>query len=213
MKVFLAELVATYFMVLIGTGAIIMSDETSFVGNFEISVAFGLAVTVMILIFGKTSGAHMNPAVSISMAIEKQLDKKVLGIYLLAQIIGALLSSITLKMIRPHHLTLGATHSSGTNFQAFVIEFFITMFLMSTIYLTAFSKTKLKNLAPYAIGFAVFLGAFFAGPYCGASMNPARSIGPAVMSYELHDLWVYISAPILGAVCAGFLCRKQFRSN
>jgi aquaporin Z len=197
MKKYLAEFTGTFFLVLIGTGAIVVDQETGGkVTHAGISAAFGLAVLAMIILFGKISGAHINPAVTIALAINNSIEKKLVLPYLGAQITGALAASLALKFIFPANELLGTTLPSGSAMQSFWLEILLTFILMMVILRT-------KGIAAIVlIGLTVGLEAYFAGPICGASMNPARSLAPALVSGHLEHLWLYISAPIIGAVSA-----------
>lgn len=195
MKVYLSEMAGTYILVLVGAGAIALG-----LPHFWISVAFGAVVTCMILVFGKTSGAHINPAVSIGFYFI-QRDKKLLY-YIPFQLVGALLASATIWIALPKNETYGETLPEGGLMQAFGIEVFITFLLMLSI-LVVIRYNNLWIVA-FVVGFVVFLAAYFAGPYTGASMNPARSFGPAIVAGKVKTLWLYFLAPTLGALGAIF---------
>lgn len=200
MKKFLAELIGTFVLVLVGTGAIVVNQHTNgAITHLGISIAFGLIVTLMIYAFGKVSGAHMNPAVTIAFAVNKNFRWKDVSPYVLAQIIGALLASFVLKLFFPANELLGATLPSGSATQSFFLELLLTFILMLVIFISP------SKLAAITIGLTVGLEAYFAGPICGASMNPARSIGPALISGHYEFLWLYIFAPIIGATLAVFV--------
>ncbi len=205
MKRYTAEFIATFFLVFCGTGAIVTSVETGgIVSNEGVAITFGIIVTVMIFAFGRISGAHMNPAVTVSLVLLKLHPKKELFAYILSQIIGALLASITLKLLFPNDEFLGASLPSGTVLQSFVLEFILTLLLMMVILFTSQGRRIEQYFAPIAIGLTVLMEAEFAGPICGASMNPARSIGPAIISGHIEHLWLYIVAPVFGAIVAGY---------
>lgn len=200
MKKFLAELVGTFALVLVGTGAIVVDQHTNgAVTHLGISIAFGLIVTLMIYAFGKISGAHMNPAVTLAFAVNKNFRWRDVSPYVLAQIIGALLASFSLKLFFPTNELLGTTLPSGSAMQSFFLELLLTFILMLVIFISP------SKFAAITIGLTVGLEAYFAGPICGASMNPVRSIGPALISGHCEFLWLYIFAPIIGAVLAVFV--------
>jgi aquaporin NIP len=200
MKKFLAEVIGTFALVLVGTGAIVVDQHTNgAVTHLGISIAFGLIVTLMIYAFGKVSGAHMNPAVTLAFAVNKNFRWRDVSPYVLAQIIGALLASFSLKLFFPRNELLGTTLPSGSAIQSFFLELLLTFILMLVIFISP------SKLAAITIGLTVGLEAYFAGPICGASMNPARSIGPALISGHCEFLWLYIFAPIIGAVLAVFV--------
>lgn len=197
----LAELVGTFGLVFCGTGAIVINEVSGgAVTHVGIAITFGLIVLAMIYAFGDISGAHINPAVTIAFWIAKKFPQNELIPYIASQFLGACLASLTLKFLFPSNLLLGTTMPNSTVSQTFVLEFILTFFLMLVIILVVTgSKTK-GELAGVVIGAVVLLEALFAGPISGASMNPARSLGPALVSGNLSHQWVYIIAPITGAV-------------
>ena len=192
-KSYLAELIGTFCLVFVGAGAIAVS-----LPHFWISVAFGLVVTLMILCFGNISGAHINPAVSVGFFLLNK-DKRSLG-YIPFQLAGGLLAGLILLLFLPSNPTYGETMPSSGIFQTFLIEVFITFILMLSILLIV-ETDNLKAIAT-VVGFVVFLAAYFAGPFTGASMNPARSFGPAVVSGSLNVFWIYATAPLIGGALA-----------
>jgi aquaporin Z len=204
MKNYIAELVATYFLVFCGTGAIVINDVSGgVVMQNGIAISFGVIVTVMIFAFGRSSGAHMNPAVSIALASVKLFPKKEVVPYILAQLAGAVLASLTLKGLFSSNEFLGSSlPSDGSALTAFILEFILTFLLMMVILFTTQGRKMEQYFAPIAIGLTVLMEAQFAGPICGASMNPARSFGPALISGHTEHLWVYLLATTLGAIVA-----------
>ncbi|MGQ0829041.1 MAG: MIP/aquaporin family protein [Bacteroidota bacterium] len=202
MKKFLSEFLSTFFLVFAGTGAIIINQQSGgAITHVGIAFTFGLVVTAMAFAFGNYSGAHMNPAVTIALWIGKKFPTNELHLYLPAQLTGAFLASLLLKILFPDNSMLGATLPAGNEMSSFVMEMILTFFLMFTI----LSTTKEdNNYAPIAIGFIILLEAMFAGPVSGASMNPFRSLAPAVVSGHLESLWLYLTAPTLGAVIGMF---------
>lgn len=210
MKRYIAELVATFFLVFCGTGAIVIDQEMGgVITNTGIAIAFGIIVTVMIFAYGRISGAHMNPAVTISLVVLKLHPKKELLPYISVQLIGAVLASLVLLLLFPNNQFLGATMPSGTEWQSFVLEFILTFLLMLVILMTSQGRRVEQYFAPIAIGLTVLLEALFAGPICGASMNPARSFAPAIVSGHLEHLWVYILSTTLGALAASGYWKYQ----
>jgi len=202
MKRYLAEAIGTFALVFCGAGAIVINDVSEgAVTHVGIAIVFGLIVMAMIFSFGGTSGAHINPAVTISFAITDRFKRSDLIPYIIAQVIGAILAAFLLKILFPLHSNLGSTLPSGSVTQSFILEVVLTYFLMLVILMVSQNKTT-KPFTAIAVGGTVLLEAMFAGPICGASMNPARSIGPALVSGELTALWAYIVAPILGALLA-----------
>ena len=203
MKKYLAELLGTYALVFAGTGAIVTDQQThGSITHVGIAITFGLTVMGMIYTFGDISGAHLNPAVSIAFTIAKKFPVKELLPFIISQLIGAVLASLTLKFLFPANQFLGATIPAGSAGQSFVLEFILTFFLMLVIINAAKGSKEQGMFAGLAIGSVVALEAMFAGPICGASMNPARSFGPAIVSGHTEFLWIYLSATTLGAVSA-----------
>lgn len=190
-------------MVFCGTGAIIINQESGgVVTHMGIAITFGLVVMSMIYSFGSISGAHMNPAVSIALTISGKHPLRDLMPFVLSQLAGAIAASCTLRALFPTSDTLGSTLPAGSAFQSFILEFFLTFFLMLVILSVGRKSKKEGSLAGIVIGGVVGLEAMFAGPICGASMNPARSLAPAVISGHTEHLWVYLSATVFGAMMA-----------
>lgn len=206
MKKYIAELIGTFALVFCGTGAIIINQQTNGqVGHIGVAITFGLIVTSMIYAFGDKSGAHFNPAVTIAFSIAKLFPKKQILPYIISQIIGAFLASAILKFLFPANLNLGATIPAGSNLQSFVLEIVLTFILMLTILFTSQGSKETGTMAGLAIGGVVLAEAMFAGPICGASMNPVRSLSPAIVSGNVATLWIYLTAPLLGAALATFI--------
>jgi len=200
---YLAELIGTFAIVFCGTGAIVINQQSNgLVSHVGIAITFGLIVMAMIYSLGNISGAHFNPAVTIAFTIAKRFQLKQVIPYVISQLSGAFLASAILKFLFPANNTLGATLPAGTELQSFILEFILTFFLMLVIINVATGSKEQGMFAGLAIGSTVLLEAMFAGPVCGASMNPARSISPAVVSGHLEHLWIYIVAPIAGAAFA-----------
>lgn len=198
MKNYISEAISTFFLVLIGTGSVIVDSSTG--GQITlagISVITGVIVALMILMFGSVSGAHMNPAVTIALAWNGTIDKREIPPYMLAQAIGAFAGSFMLNIIFSKSHTLGETIPSVNIFLAFLIEVVLTMFLMLVI-LTVSGKKIFQ--AAWIIGAAVALGIFAGGNYSGGSMNPIRSLAPAVLNDNLNSLWIFLTAPFIGAL-------------
>jgi aquaporin Z len=167
-----------------------------------VAITFGMIVLSMIYAFGDISGAHLNPAVSISFTIARKFAVKDLIPYILSQICGALLASLTLKFLFPDNQFLGATMPAGSEMQSFILELILTFFLMLVIINVAKGSKEQGMFAGLAIGGVVGLEAMFAGPICGASMNPARSLAPALISGHTEHLPIYLISPIIGATIA-----------
>jgi aquaporin Z len=203
MKKYLAEFLGTYALVFAGTGAIVIDQQThGSITHVGVAITFGLIVMSMIYTFGDISGAHLNPAVSIAFTVAKKFPVKELFPFLISQFVGALLASLTLKFLFPSNQFLGATIPAGSDAQSFILEFILTFFLMLVIVNVAKGSKEQGMFAGLAIGSAVALEAMFAGPICGASMNPARSLAPALVSGHVEHLWIYLTATTIGAVSA-----------
>lgn len=200
MRKYIAEALGTFAIVFFGTGAIIVNQETGgTITHVGIAITFGLVVMAMIYAFGHISGAHFNPAVSIAFAISGSFPVKQAVSYIAAQLSGAMLASLILRLLFPANEHLGATIPAGGQFQSLILEFLLTFFLMLVILAVAHGPKEQGMMAGLAIGSVVLLEAMFAGPVSGASMNPARSMAPAIVSWNLNHLWIYILAPIGGA--------------
>jgi aquaporin NIP len=203
MRKYLAELIGTFALVFCGTGAIIINQESGgAITHVGIAITFGLIVSAMIYAIGDISGAHLNPAVTIGFWIAKTFPVKEILPYIISQGIGAFIASITLKFLFPANQTLGTTLPSGLPMQSFVLEIILTFILMFVILNVAKGNKEQGMFAGIAIGSVVLLEAMFAGPICGASMNPIRSIAPAIVSGHMEHLWIYVTAPLLGAILA-----------
>lgn len=204
----LAEFLGTFIMVFAGTGAIVIDGLSGgVIGHTGIALTFGLVVLAMIYTFGDISGAHLNPAVTVAFAAAGRFPWKEVPLYLGAQLAGAFAASGLLKFLFPGPGTLGATLPAGSASQSFVLEVVLTAILMLVI-LSVSTGSKEKGItAGIAIGAMVGLEAMFAGPICGASMNPARSLAPALISGHLDHLWLYPAATLLGALLAVPLCQ------
>jgi aquaporin NIP len=198
-----AEIIGTFALVFCGTGAIIIDIETGgAVSHAGVAITFGLIVMAMIYGLGEISGAHLNPAVSIAFTLAGRLPAKALAPYIASQITGALLASVLLRVLFPDNSLLGSTVPAGSPLQSFVLELILTFILMLVIMGVATGPKEQGLFAGIAIGGVILLEAMFAGPICGASMNPARSLAPAFVSGHFESLWVYLTAPIAGAALA-----------
>jgi aquaporin NIP len=203
LKKCLAEFIGTFALVFCGTGAIIINDITNgAVTHPGIAVTFGLIVLAMIYAYGEISGAHINPAVSLAFYVSGKFKGKNLFPYISSQLSGAIAASLVLSVLFPSHQNLGATLPFGEAWQSFIIEILLTFFLMTVIIHVATGSKETGVTAGIAIGSVVLLEAMFAGPITGASMNPARSIAPALVSGNIQHLWLYIIGPIAGALLA-----------
>jgi len=207
MKKFISEFIGTYFLVFAGTGAIVINDVSGgSITHVGVAITFGLIVLAMIYTIGDISGAHLNPAVTLGFFAARRFPAKEMAPYILSQCAGAVLASLTLRFLFPSHQTLGCTHPAGTAGQSFVLEIILTFLLMFVILGVSTGAREKGITAGIAVGAVIALEAMFAGPICGASMNPARSLAPALVSGHLESLWIYLAAPVLGALMAVFAC-------
>lgn len=202
----LAELVGAFGLVFAGTGAIIINAESGgVIGHLGIGLTFGLIIMVMIYATGHISGAHFNPAVTIAFAAARHFPLSNVPVYIAAQLIGALAASMLLRGMFGNIANLGATLPAGSAGQSFLLEIVLTFFLMFVIISVATDVRAVGQAAAIAIGGTVGLEAIFAGPISGASMNPARSLAPALVSGTWDSQWLYIAGPVLGALAGAFV--------
>lgn len=208
MKKCAAEALGTFALVFAGTGAIVINETSGgAITHAGIALTFGLVVLAMIYTVGDVSGAHLNPAVTLGFWTARRLPGREVAPYIASQLIGALIASGLLRLLFPQSKYLGATQPAGSELQSFILEIVLTFLLMLTI-LNVSTGAKEKGItAGIAVGAVIGLEAMFAGPICGASMNPARSLAPALVSAHLEHLWLYLIAPPLGAAAAMFACR------
>jgi aquaporin Z len=203
-----AEFIGTFALVFAGTGAIVINDVTGgTVSHVGIALTFGLIVLAMIYAVGDVSGAHLNPAVSLGFFAARQFPLREVIPYVGSQCAGALAASGLLHLLFPQNEMLGTTTPAGSVIQSFILELILTAILMFVILSVSTGAAEKGITAGIVVGAVIGLEAMFAGPICGASMNPARSLGPALMSGHFQHLWIYVLAPIIGA-CVGVLgCR------
>ncbi len=197
-----AEALGVFALVFAGCGAIVTEAEhPGALGAVGIALVFGLVIMAMVYATGHLSGAHLNPAVTLAFLATRRLPRSEALAYLLAQALGALAAAAALAAIWPSQpAALGATLPTVGAGSALVYEVVMTAFLMFVIMAVATDTRAVGAAAAIAIGATVGLDALFGGPITGASMNPARSLGPALVSGELHDLWIYLTGPLVGAV-------------
>jgi aquaporin Z len=208
MKRLLAEFLGTFILVFAGTGAIVINQVSGgAIGHPGIALVFGLVVLAMIYTFGDISGAHMNSAVTLAFAAAGRFPWRDVAGYIAAQLAGAFAASGVLKALFSTSPTLGATLPAGPPLQSFILELILTAILMIVV-LNVSTGAKEKGItAGIAIGSVIAFEAMFAGPICGASMNPVRSLAPAIVSGHFEHLWLYPVATILGALLAVPLCK------
>jgi aquaporin Z len=207
MRKLLSEFIGTFALVFAGTGAIVINHASGgAITHPGIALTFGLIVLAMIYTFGDVSGAHFNPAVTTAFAVARRFSWREVPGYIAAQLLGAFAASGLLRFLFPTDAKLGTTLPAGPAMQSFILEIVLTFILMLVI-LSVSTGAKEKGItAGIAIGAVIALEAMFAGPICGASMNPARSIAPAVVSGHLEHLWLYLAGPLLGSLLATPMC-------
>ena len=208
MNKYIAEFVGTLILVFCGTGAIIVNDLAGgAITHVGIAIVFGLVVASTIYTIGDVSGAHINPAVTLAFWFAKRLSGREVVPYVSSQLLGGVAASLLLLLILGNHPTMGATLPAGSALQSFMLEIVLTFILMLTIINVSTGAQEKGIMAGAAIGAVVGLSAMFAGPISGASMNPARSLGPALVSGQLETVWLYMSAPLIGSFGAILCCR------
>lgn len=214
MKNYISEFIGTFAMIFCGTGAMTINEITGGdVTHVGIGITWGLIVMAMIYAFGEISGAHFNPAVSIAFAYAKKFSWKEVPKYIFFQIAGAFAASLLLMWLFPKSELLGATIPTVDVWRAFVLELILTFFLMVVIINVSTGSKEVGMMAGIAIGSVVLLEALFAGPITNASMNPARSLAPNIVSGNIKGLWLYILAPIIGALLAVVSCKFVKHEN
>ena len=208
-KKHLAEFTGTFILVFLGTGAIIFSEEYKDSFNvFTIALVFGITVSILVYFLGQLSDCHINPAVTITFVTLKKIPIKQGIVYITLQVLGAILASFCWKIIFPFNVNLGNTLTSVPVFHAFLLEFIMSGILLFGILYASIKTPKYTYLI---IGSIVFMEAWLAGPFTGASMNPARTIGPTIASANYQHLWIYIVAPIAGMLVFSILHKKYCR--
>jgi MIP family channel proteins len=208
---FAAEAVGTFALVFAGTGAIVIDAETGgVVGHLGVAITFGLMIMVMIYAVGHISGAHFNPAVTLAFAVGRHLPWPRVAQYWAAQLLGGIAASLLLRAMFGNLARLGTTLPTGSAGQSFILEAVLTFFLMFVITAVATDTRTVGQAAAIAIGGTVGLEALFAGPISGASMNPARSLAPALVSGTWAHQWIYVAGPVIGAL-AGVIVYNSIR--
>jgi MIP family channel proteins len=203
-----AEGIGTFTLVFAGCGAIVIDSVSGGqITHVGVGLVFGLVVAAMIYATGHLSGAHLNPAVTLGFVVARHLPPRRMAGYWLAQVLGAIVAALCLRLLFGDVAHLGATLPSGSDWQSFVLEIVLTFFLMFVIMAVATDTRAVGQAAALAIGATVGLCALFAGPISGASMNPARSLGPALVSATWMAQWIYLTAPFLGAALAALTYR------
>jgi len=202
-----AEAFGTFCLVFAGTGAVVVNEVTGGgVTHVGVAVTFGLVVMALVYALGRASGCHINPAVTLGLCAAGRFKRTFVMPYIVSQCVGAFLASGTLRMLFPESRALGATIPAGSDVQSLVLELVLTLILMVVILSMSCGGSEEKLLAGVAIGGVIGFEALFAGPISGASMNPARSLAPAVVAMQLDHVWIYVVAPIAGALASVPLC-------
>jgi MIP family channel proteins len=198
-RVLVAEFIGTFALVFAGAGAVMVDAKTGELGHVGVAITFGLVIMAMIYAVGHISGAHFNGAVTFAFALSRHFPwPRALG-YWTAQLAGALAAALLLRASLGNIADVGATQPSGSQAQSFLWELLMTAFLMFVILSVATDTRAVGEAAAIAIGGTIALDAMFGGPISGASMNPMRSLGPAIASGNFHAIWLYILAPLVGA--------------
>ena len=198
-----AEVFGTFALVFAGTGAIVINEVSGgAITHPGIALTFGLIVLAMIYAVGDVSGCHLNPAVTLGFWLARRFESRLVAPYIASQICGAIGASLLLKLLFPGDHNLGATLPVGSAIQSFGLEVVLTFILMFVILSVSSGSQEKGLLAGVAVGSVIALEAMFAGPISGASMNPARSLAPALASLRFESLWIYLLAPVLGSLLA-----------
>lgn len=204
----IAEVIGTFILVFSGTSAIVVNEITGgTVSHVGIALTFGLVVLALIYTLGEVSGCHLNPAVTVGFFAAGRFEARWVTLYITAQLVGAVLASVLVLCIFPQPTSLGMTLPRGSALQSFALETVLGFILMLVILRVSTGAKEKGITAGIAIGSVIAFEALFAGPISGASMNPARSFGPAVVSGQISELWIYLLAPTLGALIGVFACK------
>ncbi|HVC86091.1 MAG TPA: aquaporin [Gaiellaceae bacterium] len=202
-RALVAELIGTFALVFAGCGAVMVDAKTHQLGHVGVAISFGLVIMFGIYAVGHISGAHFNPAVTFAFALTRHFPWSRALAYWGAQVAGALIAAALLRGSLGNIAHTGATLPSGSQGQSFLWELVMSGFLMFVILAVATDTRAVGEAAAIAIGGTIALDAMFGGPISGASMNPARSFAPAFVSGDLHALWLYVAAPVLGTSLGG----------
>ena len=202
-----AECLGTFILVFVGCGAIVVQSATGSLTHVGVALTWGLVVLALVYALGDRSGANLNPAVTLGLACARRFPWSEVLPYIGAQVVGAFTASALLLRLFPDDITLGATLPRGSVWQSFVLEIVLTWFLMLAVLCITRGAAHKGITVGIVAGAIIGLEAMFAGPITGASMNPARSLAPAVVSGTVSAVWIYLTAPILGSLLAVPTCR------
>ncbi len=202
-RALVAEAIGTFALVFAGAGAVMVDAKTHALGHVGVAITFGLVIMAMIYAVGHVSGAHFNAAVTFAFALTRHFPWRRALAYWIAQLFGAVAAAALLRGSLGDVAHVGATLPSGSQGQSFLWELVMSAFLMFVVLAVATDTRAVGEAAALAIGGTIGLDAMFGGPISGASMNPMRSLGPALVSGDLHALWLYIVAPVAGASVGG----------
>lgn len=197
-----AEFVGTFAMVFCGTAAMAVNETTGAVAHEGVAITWGLIVMAMIYAFGELSGAHFNPAVTVSFVLAKRFSWEKVPGYVISQGLGAISASLAVTALLPESEFIGATLPTIPHYAAFWLEMLLSFFLMITILHISTGSKEIGPVAGLAIGGVILLEAMFAGPLTNASMNPVRSLGPALIGNHWEPMWLYLTAPFVGMAVA-----------
>ena len=203
-RALLAEAIGTFALVFAGCGAIMVDAKTHQLGHVGVAFTFGLVIMFAIYAVGHISGAHFNAAVTFAFALTRHFPWPRAFAYCGAQFVGAITAAALLRASLGNVAKVGATYPSGSNGQSFLWEVVMSAFLMFVILAVATDTRAVGEAAAIAIGGTIALDAMFGGPISGASMNPMRSLGPGIVAGDLHAIWIYLLAPLVGTAIGGF---------
>jgi aquaporin Z len=214
MKKYLSEFIGMFILVFAGTGVVIVDQHTGGAVTLTgIAACWGMIIVATVYAFGDISGNHINPAVTIAMAVDKRFEWKEVPPFLIAQLLGAFSASLLLHFLFPDNVSLGATQPGGSVMQSFIMEVIMTFILLLVILRVSTGSKEKGITAGLVIGATVAFLVLFGGPVSGTSLNPTRSLAPAIISGNLNALWIYLTAPVIGAVAAVFAHRVLHTSE
>ncbi len=203
MRRYLAELIGTFILLFVGTGCVVVNEQTAgALGLPGIAAVWGFVIIALIYAFGDISGTHLNPAVTVAFAVDKRFEWKEVPGFLVAQFIGALSASLLLHYLFPENRTLGITQPSGSAMQSLILEIIMAFILMMIILRVSVGAKEKGITAGLAIGATVWLLVLFGGPISGTSLNPTRSLAPAIVTGNFQSLLIYLASPFAGMLLA-----------